>query len=47
MVKSRILLVDDDPAIRFSVGDFLESRGYEVEEAGSLRPHALRFAKRQ
>lgn len=35
-MKSRILLVDDDPAIRFSVGDFLETRGYEVDQAGSL-----------
>lgn len=36
MVQSRVLLVDDDPAIRFSVGDFLETRGYGVEEAASL-----------
>lgn len=36
MVQNRILLVDDDPAIRFSVGDFLKTRGYEVEEAGTL-----------
>jgi len=30
---SRLLLVDDEDAIRFAVRDFLESRGHQVEEA--------------
>ena len=36
MVKSRILLVDDEPAILLSVRSFLESNGFDVETAGSL-----------
>ena len=33
----RVLLVDDEPAVRFGVSDFLRSRGFAVEEAGSCR----------
>jgi DNA-binding NtrC family response regulator len=33
---ARILIVDDEPGIRFGVRDFLESEGHEVEEADSL-----------
>jgi DNA-binding NtrC family response regulator len=33
----RILLVDDEPSIRFGIRDFLESRGYEIEEADSAQ----------
>jgi DNA-binding NtrC family response regulator len=29
----RILLIDDEPAVRFGLRDFLESHGYEVHEA--------------
>jgi DNA-binding NtrC family response regulator len=32
----RILIVDDEPGIRFGVRDFLESAGLEVEEADSV-----------
>ncbi|HEY3355520.1 MAG TPA: sigma-54 dependent transcriptional regulator [Polyangia bacterium] len=32
-MKNRILVVDDDRAIRFAVRDFLTSHGFEVEEA--------------
>jgi DNA-binding NtrC family response regulator len=32
----RILIVDDEPGIRFGVRDFLESEGLEVEEAESV-----------
>ena len=32
----KILIVDDEPGIRFGVRDFLESQGLEVEEADSL-----------
>jgi DNA-binding NtrC family response regulator len=33
--RSRILVADDDRAIRFGIRDFLSSHGYEVEEADS------------
>jgi len=33
--RSRVLVVDDDRAIRFGVRDFLTSHGFEVEEADS------------
>ena len=32
---ARILIVDDEPGIRFGVRDFLESEGFEVDEADS------------
>ena len=35
MARNRILIVDDDPAIRFGLRDFLETRGYRVDEAGT------------
>jgi DNA-binding NtrC family response regulator len=34
--RDRILLVEDEPIVRFGIRDFLESRGFDVEEAGSL-----------
>ena len=45
MIRSKILVVDDDPAIRFSVGDFLESRGFDVEEAGTLEEARARLVQ--
>ncbi len=35
MLKSRILLVDDDAGTRFAVRTYLETYGYEIEEADS------------
>jgi DNA-binding NtrC family response regulator len=35
MSKTRILVVDDEEGIRFGIRDFLEERGYEVEECGT------------
>jgi len=32
----KILIVDDEPGIRFGVRDFLESEGFEVDEADSV-----------
>lgn len=32
-MRGKILIVDDEPAVRFGVRDFLEAHGYEVEEA--------------
>lgn len=33
MAESKILIVDDEVSVRFGIRDFLESKGYEVEEA--------------
>jgi len=35
--NARILLVDDDPSIRFVLRRTLELCGYEIEEAGSVQ----------
>jgi DNA-binding NtrC family response regulator len=35
MSRNRILVVDDEPGVRFGIRDFLEQQGYEVEEAES------------
>jgi DNA-binding NtrC family response regulator len=37
MAKDRILVVDDEVAVRFGIHDFLETQGYEVEEADSCQ----------
>jgi DNA-binding NtrC family response regulator len=37
MSRNRILVVDDEPAVRFGIRDFLELQGYEIEEAESCR----------
>jgi DNA-binding NtrC family response regulator len=36
-LSGRVLVIDDEPAARFGIRDFLESHGYEVDEA---RDHA-------
>jgi DNA-binding NtrC family response regulator len=36
MSDIRILIVDDEPGIRFGIHDFLESSGYRVDEADGL-----------
>ncbi len=43
MARNRILIVDDDPAIRFGLRDFLETRGYRVDEAGTAADAELAF----
>jgi DNA-binding NtrC family response regulator len=33
MARNRILIVDDEPAVRFGMRDFLELHGYQIDEA--------------
>ena len=33
VAKNRILIVEDEPAVRFGIRDFLELQGYEIDEA--------------
>ena len=37
MSRNRILLVDDEPGVRFGIREFLDVHGYDVEEAESCR----------
>src|SRR5664279_123954 len=43
MARNRILLVDDDPLVRFAVRDFLESHGMQVTEAESVQQAEEKF----
>jgi len=45
MSSGRILLVDDEPGIRFAVRDFLQHAGYEVEEAENCAEAIHAFQK--
>ena len=35
MTTPRLLLIEDDPVIRFAVRDFMEANGFAVSEAGT------------
>ena len=37
MARNRILVIDDEPGLRFGVRDFLEMHGYRIDEAESCR----------
>src|ERR1700682_2372863 len=37
MARNRILIVDDEPAIRFGIREFLELHGYQIEEAETCK----------
>lgn len=37
MARNRILIVDDEPGVRFGIRDFLELQGYEIDEAENCR----------
>ena len=43
MPKTHILIVDDEPGIRFGVRDYLEARGYSVTEADSCAAAVMAF----
>src|SRR5271157_582322 len=44
MAGNRILLVDDDPVIRFAIASFLESKEMEVYEAESVQKAREQFS---
>jgi DNA-binding NtrC family response regulator len=44
VARNRILLVDDDPVIRFGIRNFLESRGMQVYEAENVQKAREKFA---
>ncbi len=44
MTKNKVLLVDDDPVIRFSIRHYLELRGLQATEADSVRTAKQKFA---
>jgi len=37
MSKSKVLIVDDEPGVRFGVREFLETHGYKVDDANCCR----------
>lgn len=37
MSRNRVLIVDDEPGVRFGIRDFLELQGYEIDEAENCR----------
>ena len=37
MAKNSVLVIDDEPAVRFGIRDFLQTHGFDVEEAGDCR----------
>ena len=43
MARNRILLVDDDPVIRFGIRSFLESQGMQVTEADNVQRAQEKF----
>ena len=43
MARNRILLVDDDPVVRFGIRNFLESQGMQVTEAESVQQAHEKF----
>ncbi len=46
MVKSRLLIVDDEPGSRFGVRSYLENHGYDVDEADTVET-AMRLLHKQ
>lgn len=46
-MSNRILLVDDEPGVRFGIRDFLESQGFQVDEADSCAAALEAFQTRR
>ena len=37
MARNKVLVVDDESAVRFGIRDFLEQQGFEIDEADSCQ----------
>jgi DNA-binding NtrC family response regulator len=47
MAKSRVLVVDDEPGVRFGLREFLEAKGFEVDEAATCLAAEAMFKSRR
>jgi DNA-binding response OmpR family regulator len=45
MTRPRILVVDDEPGVRFALRDFLSHRGFDVEEAATCGEAESRYRR--
>jgi DNA-binding NtrC family response regulator len=45
MAEDRVLVVEDEPVVRFGIRDFLASRGFDVQEAASLAQARASFQR--
>ena len=47
MAKNRVLVVDDEPGVRFGLREFLEAKGFEVDEAATCLAAEAMFKSRR
>ena len=47
MARNRVLVVDDEPGVRFGLREFLEAKGFEVDEAASCQSAEAMFKSRR
>ena len=47
MAKSRVLVVDDEPGVRFGLREFLEAKGFDVDEAATCVAAEAMFRSRR
>ncbi len=45
MAKPKILVVDDESAVRFAIRDFLEQHGYDVDEAAACGEAEMKYRR--
>ena len=47
MARNRVLVVDDEPGVRFGLREFLEAKGFEVDEAATCLAAEAMFKSRR
>jgi DNA-binding NtrC family response regulator len=47
MARNRVLVVDDEPGVRFGLREFLEAKGFEVDEAATCQAAEAMFKSRR